>query len=80
MKKKKKGYALFLVITIILTLLAISTLIPDEGASKTCYFGYNAHCSFTPFSTIILLLLTAACCALRKRKYTEDFQPESGKK
>jgi hypothetical protein len=31
----------------------ILTLIPDE-ASKPCYLGYYAHCSFTPFSTLIL--------------------------
>lgn len=31
----------------------IMTLLPDE-ASKPCYLGYYAHCSFTPFSTIIL--------------------------
>ena len=29
------------------------TLLPDE-ASKPCYLGYYAHCSFTPYSTIIL--------------------------
>jgi hypothetical protein len=31
----------------------IITLIPDD-ASKLCYLGYYAHCSFTPFSTLIL--------------------------
>jgi hypothetical protein len=31
----------------------ILTLLPDE-ASKPCYLGYYAHCSFTPFSTLIL--------------------------
>jgi len=33
------------------------TLIPDE-ASKPCYLGYYAHCSFTPFSTLILFTMT----------------------
>ncbi|MFW9938493.1 MAG: hypothetical protein ACFFD5_12650 [Candidatus Thorarchaeota archaeon] len=31
----------------------ILTLLPDE-ASKPCYLGYYAHCSFAPFSTLIL--------------------------
>lgn len=35
----------------------ILTLIPDE-ASKPCYLGYYAHCSFTPFSTLILFGMT----------------------
>ncbi|MFX1374323.1 MAG: hypothetical protein ACFFA0_00785 [Promethearchaeota archaeon] len=34
----------------------IMTIIPDE-ASKPCYLGYFAHCSFTPFSTLILLAI-----------------------
>ena len=32
------------------------TLIPDD-ASKPCYLGYYAHCSFTPYSTLILLTM-----------------------
>lgn len=32
------------------------TLIPDE-ASKPCYLGYYAHCSFTPYSTLILFAM-----------------------
>ncbi|MFW9771797.1 MAG: hypothetical protein ACFFBY_13830 [Promethearchaeota archaeon] len=34
----------------------IITLIPDE-ASKLCFLGYYAHCSFTPFSTLILFAM-----------------------
>lgn len=35
----------------------IITLIPDE-ASKPCYLGYYAHCSFTPYSSLILFAMT----------------------
>ena len=35
------------------SVLGVMTLLPDE-ASKPCYLGYYAHCSFTPYSTIIL--------------------------
>jgi len=35
----------------------IMTLIPDE-AKKPCYLGYYAHCSFTPYSTLILFAMT----------------------
>jgi len=34
----------------------IMTLIPDN-ASKPCYLGYYAHCSFTPYSTLILFVM-----------------------
>ena len=51
------GILLYLVFTIAMIIGgAISgamTLLPDE-ASKPCYLGYYAHCSFTPYSTIIL--------------------------
>ena len=37
---------------IVAVLAGISTLIP-ASASKACYLGYYAHCSFTPISTVI---------------------------
>ena len=39
-------------IIIIAVLAGVSTLIP-ASASKPCYLGYYAHCTFTPISTII---------------------------
>ena len=57
--------------------LGIMTLIPDE-ASKACYLGYYAHCSFTPFSILILFsmgiigikILTNLIKSLRKKYKT----------
>ena len=41
----------------------IWTLIPTEwlgwGANKECPLGYVAHCSFTPYSTLILFGMAA---------------------
>lgn len=72
MKTKKKGYGLLMVLTVILTLGTISTLLPQAGASKECYMGYFAHCSFTPISTVLMALLVAVSCRIRKKKYTEE--------
>ena len=48
-----------LVITIIAWIsCAVMTVIPDQSTSKDCYLGYRAHCSFTPYGTIISV---AAC-------------------
>jgi hypothetical protein len=54
---------LFLIYTILVVSLVtagistgIMTLIPDN-ASKPCYLGYYAHCSFTPYSTLILFAM-----------------------
>lgn len=35
---------------------AAMTVIPDSTASKVSYIGYRAHCSFTPYSTIISII------------------------
>jgi hypothetical protein len=40
------------IVIIIAILAGISTLIPTS-ASKPCYLGYYAHCTFTPISAII---------------------------
>ncbi|MDX1797699.1 MAG: hypothetical protein R3255_03530, partial [Candidatus Lokiarchaeia archaeon] len=53
------------------------TLIPDD-ASKLCYLGYYAHCSFAPFSTLILFAMAIVGTILltkfikySRRKYHE---------
>ena len=48
-------------------LLAIWTLIPVGTARKACLLGYEAHCTFTPISTIILLALAGLHVFLHKR-------------
>ena len=72
MKTKKKGYGLLFALTILFTLAAFSTLIPNGSASKACFLGYYALCSFTPVSTIICLVIVWVLCVLRKKKYTEE--------
>jgi len=58
-------YSIFLVLTIILTILAIITLIPNPAASKPNLFGYKSICSFTPAGTLILCLLAGIVCTIR---------------
>ena len=71
MKKRKKGYVLLLVLTILLTLAAISTVIPQPSASKECFLGYKAHCTFTPIGTLICIIAAGIICSIRKRKFVE---------
>ena len=74
MKYRKKGYGWLLILTIIFTSAAISTLYPQASASKACMLGYYAHCTFTPFSTIICILLAGITCSIRKRKSTTTIE------
>lgn len=67
MKIRKKGYWVLFSLTVFFTLLAILTLMPETGASKTCLLGYKAHCTFTPISTIICLIPAGITCFIRKR-------------
>ena len=71
-RKKKKGYGIFKILTMLITLSAISTLIPQAGVSKACFLGYKAHCTFTPIGTVISLLVAGMVCIIRKRKFTEE--------
>jgi hypothetical protein len=43
-------------VIVILIIAAVKTVIPNAGASKPCFLGYKATCSFTPISTVILVL------------------------
>lgn len=50
--------------------MGLITLIPDN-AKKPCYLGYYAHCSFTPYSTIILFIMAlfGAILLIKQIKY-----------
>jgi hypothetical protein len=72
MKKEKlnPGYNILLTLTKIFVLLAVLTLLPI-GHHKVCILGYKAHCSFTPFSTGILLLMSMVTCIVRSRRFVK---------
>ena len=72
MKTRRKGYGILLALTILFSLASISTLMPQASASKACLLGYEAHCTFTPISTVICVLMAGWACALRKRKFTDE--------
>jgi len=71
MKIRKKGYKWLLALTILFTLAAIVTLIPNPGASKDNMMGYHAICSGTPLSTLVLVVCAGGTCFLRKKYFTE---------
>ncbi len=67
--RKQPGYAILLALTIVATLAALSTIIPQASVSKDCLLGYRAHCSFTPVSTLLCLLVAGASCRIRAKKF-----------
>lgn len=64
--RKQPQYGLLLGLTILLTLSAVWTLMPWP-ATKPNDLGYYSHCSWTPWSTLILLALAGVVCTIRAR-------------
>jgi hypothetical protein len=71
MKTRKKGYKAMLALTMLFTLSAIVTLIPNAGASKVNMMGYHSICSAAPMSVLVLVIAAGLTCYLRKRYFTE---------
>ncbi|MGE0090206.1 MAG: hypothetical protein AB7S50_12120 [Bacteroidales bacterium] len=67
MKIRKKGYWWLFAGTVFFALMAIITVLPDTSASKVCMIGYNAHCTFTPVSTLLCIIPAGLICFVRKR-------------
>lgn len=67
MKVRKKGYWALFVLTLFFTLCAVSTILPSHSVSKVSMLGYNAHCSFTPVSTLLCAIPAGLVCFIRKR-------------
>jgi hypothetical protein len=49
---KISTHVIFMIVELI---LAVLTVLPTGTAGKDCLLGYNALCSFSPISAIILL-------------------------
>jgi hypothetical protein len=69
--KQQPGYSIFKVLTVLATLAAVFTLLPDASASKACLLGYKARCAWAPVSTAICLVVSLAACMTRVRLFTK---------
>ena len=64
---KAYGYMIFLGATILLTLCAFLTLLPNSHASEANFIGYKSLCSFSPISTVLCVLFAGTMCKIRKK-------------
>jgi len=55
--KTKQPLSVHQVFCILYALASLLTMLPRSAASKACHLGYYALCSWTPYSTLILLAL-----------------------
>lgn len=63
-----------LIFTAVHLSLAIVTLIPAASVSKVSPLGYKALCSFSPYSTIVLVLLAGLHIFLHRRSSVKTFK------
>jgi uncharacterized protein with FMN-binding domain len=67
-----KSYQALLTLTVIFSLLAIVTMIPNPGASKPNVLGYRSVCSFAPAASALCGLLAGITCTLRNRRFSRN--------
>ena len=63
---EKIGREKYRISSVVALLLGLWTLVP-ASASKPCALGYYAHCSWTPWSTLICLAIAGALYWLGRR-------------
>ena len=67
MKIRKRGYWWLFITTLLFVILAVTTVVPSDTATKVSLLGYKAYCAFTPISTILCLFFAGLTCFFRKR-------------
>lgn len=65
--------AIFIVMIFAWTSSAIITVIPDSTASKVCHLGYYAHCSFTPYGTVISIVGAVSTIFIARKLNFSEF-------
>lgn len=66
-EKQSAGYYALLGVTVVFTVLAIVTLLPNPGASKPNVLGYRSVCPFAPAASALCGLLAGVTCTIRNR-------------
>jgi uncharacterized protein with FMN-binding domain len=66
-EKQSPSYIALLALTIVLTILAMVTLLPSPAASKPNVLGYRSVCSFAPAASAVCGLAAGITCTLRNR-------------
>jgi uncharacterized protein with FMN-binding domain len=66
-ERQPTAYYALLGVTVVFTVLAIITLLPNPGASKPNVLGYRSVCSFAPAASALCGLLAGITCTIRNR-------------
>jgi uncharacterized protein with FMN-binding domain len=66
-KNESPAYWAMLALTLVFSVLAVVTLIPNPAAAKPNVLGYRSVCSFAPAATALCGFLAGIACTLRNR-------------
>ena len=67
-ESQPRSYRLMIGLSLIFTVLAVVTLLPNSGASKPNVLGYRSVCTFAPAATALCALLAGITCTIRNRR------------
>jgi uncharacterized protein with FMN-binding domain len=71
-KKESRAYYAMLGLSLVFTLAAVVTMLPNPVASKPNVLGYRSVCSFAPAASAVCGLLAGATCVLRNRRISKS--------
>lgn len=66
-ERQPPAYLALLGLSLVFSVLAVVTLLPDPNASKPNVLGYRSICTFAPAATALCGLLAGITCILRNR-------------
>lgn len=68
--RQPASYRALLGLSLLFSILAVVTLLPNPGASKPNVLGYRSVCSFAPAATALCGLLAGITCTVRNRVFS----------
>ena len=79
-ERQPPAYFLLIGLSLVFSVLAVVTMLPNPNASKPNVLGYRSVCTYAPAATAICGLLAGITCILRNRlvsarRATTRFQP-----
>jgi len=79
-ERQPAAYVALIGLSLVFSVLAVVTLLPNQSASKPNVLGYRSVCTFAPAATALCGLLAGITCILRNRlvsarRASSRFQP-----
>jgi len=71
-KNESMAYYGMLGLSLVFTILAVVTMLPNPAAAKPNVLGYRSVCSFAPAASALCGLLAGVTCTIRNRRFSKS--------